>query len=393
MAPLTYSERDVRFAVCSAVTTASAAGRLNKRKRSESLDSLECVEQPEAVDSGRSEAELSVGAARVKSIIDAVQTGKRSRCEQHARAVRAIVATMRALNDPTAKGRDRGVWYGHRYQECHPADWRPEFAGGRAGSAFEQQGAMQWTLRPGQSASEGLKSWLSGLTIAECATSLVVAHLNGIREFVGDDQFDTWFGSASHAEPAIQRLRVTSDHLDCMPEAFLKGAGRAVDGELNRVVGAKYYFKNDERYLLRHPAGVAQGENAIFIGHDSNKQPLWSGFGVEKVNTQQMAEGLKRAFDVPRTEADYQAIVEHPTTHVDADWLRDVSQHFSYRAIYEKLVAGERVHPEFVAAEEVDQTKPLRPATVEGQGVMLNWDEIARRVQTPGSSSGCCDGV
>ena len=60
-------------------------------------------------------------------------------------------------------------------------------------------------------------------------------------------------------------LRICGDHSLCIPVGLLEGAG-TTDGQPTLSHGAKYFFKNHDDYLYRHPTGTFQGENAIFIG-------------------------------------------------------------------------------------------------------------------------------
>ncbi|HET6254616.1 MAG TPA: hypothetical protein VFE32_11105 [Puia sp.] len=215
-----------------------------------------------------------------------------------------IVAKMNEIN--AGGDANSGVHYPFNYEQNHHDRWQADFANGYANQVyFQRNNPSDWTLRAGQRASVALQAWLTGLTIAECASTLVAIQLDAVRRTVGDAAFDTKFGPAgAGAAPTVQRLRICGDISLCLPENYLAGAGTNDDGTAALVVGAKYFFGNHSKYPLKHPAGFFQGENCVYIGNDS-----WSGFGVDSYTTAQMYLLMRDQYNRARTEADYESIL------------------------------------------------------------------------------------
>src|SRR5947209_2143804 len=98
---------------------------------------------------------------------------------------------------------DFGVWYPANYKEAYPDRWKDDYWKGFADPTyFEKIGDfMDWRLLPGKNASAALKSWLKGLTIAECNSSLVAIEIDTLRAAIGDEKFDDHFGSVGKVIP------------------------------------------------------------------------------------------------------------------------------------------------------------------------------------------------
>ena len=126
-----------------------------------------------------------------------------------------VAAGMRAVN--AGHGPTSGVWYDYNYFAEHQRDpdtyaWDDSWRDGHANADyFTRIGWMDWRLLPMKSASEGIKAWLKGLTIAECLTALVAVEIDTMRAAIGDEAFDKHFGSATALVPEATRLRVTQD--------------------------------------------------------------------------------------------------------------------------------------------------------------------------------------
>jgi hypothetical protein len=74
-------------------------------------------------------------------------------------------------------------------------------------------------------------------------------------------------------------------------------------GDRPAKVGEWYYFYNHPKYLLKHPGGAFQGENAIYMGEESGEQ-IWSGMGVSNVTELVMLTEMMNAYNIPRDEFD-----------------------------------------------------------------------------------------
>ena len=273
-----------------------------------------------------------------------------------------------------------GVWYDYNYFAEHKKNparyrWEDTWRDGFASPAhFTRIGWMDWRVRKGVSASEAIKAWLSGLTIAECLTTIVAIEIDALRAAIGDDAFDARFGSATSAVPEQERLRVcpksavtpvggklTIDHVPTDP---------AEAGKRPVTLGDWTYFYNHPKYLLKHPGGAWQGENAVYLGTNAAGQQLFSGLGATGKTEDALYDEMVEAYNLERDGADYVALLR--TYAANAPEVRRPNRSFldhdvAYtRSLYEKYKAripakyhedaGE--YPETIKREDIVAAAP-----------------------------------
>jgi len=266
-----------------------------------------------------------------------------------------IAVTEQALGDHVVTGMDKanegprsatdGLWYSHIYKAKHKQDpaqfpWNDDYETGYADPRyFVKLGYYEWILKPGVSASDGLRSWLKGFTVAECLSVIVAVQIDTIRAAIGDEKFDAKFGSPDKKIPPGQLLRIRPDTKGTPLEGRIERAevtekdGAGILGRRPAVVGGWYYFYNHPRYLLKHPFGAWQGENAVYVG-EKKKQQLWSGFGVSNETEVAMLNQMVRAFNAARTDDDYRRLVRN----FAADTPEFRAGETNYREQYEKYI-------------------------------------------------------
>lgn len=219
-----------------------------------------------------------------------------------------IVKGMQRANTPNETNPDIGIHYTHNYEAFFPDRFRKTYWNGYAsGKYWERQDFMTWRLKDGVSASEALASWLKGRTIAECLTALQAIQTDALRAAVGNKQFDELFGKKGRHTPEEQRLIIGPGFTSVTN--FMKGTGnkRGRIGKRNVKVGEHYYIYNHPMYLLKHPGGAFQGENAIYDGEKNGVQ-MWSGFGVTSVSERGMLEEMVSAYNQPRDDRDLEVL-------------------------------------------------------------------------------------
>jgi peptidoglycan hydrolase-like protein with peptidoglycan-binding domain len=218
---------------------------------------------------------------------------------------------------------DSGVWYPYNYRQYHPEKYRPDMEGGYADPTyFEHKEFMDWKLKPRMSASAAIRSWLDGLTIAECYTAMIAIEYETLRAAVGNEAFDRQFGSTDAVTPAERRLAIFSGK-PVIRTKFMKktAAAEKMDegtaGDRPARVGDWYYFMNHPRYLLKHPGGAWQGENAIYVGREGGVQK-WAGMGTSNesatnpsshVTEAEMLASMVGAYNLDRDVDDAAALV------------------------------------------------------------------------------------
>jgi peptidoglycan hydrolase-like protein with peptidoglycan-binding domain len=224
-----------------------------------------------------------------------------------------VAAGMRAVNaghSPTS-----GVWYDYNYFARHKRDpgryaWDDSWRDGHANpDYFRRIGWMDWRLLPMKSASEGIKAWLKGLTIAECLTALIAVEIDTMRAAIGDEAFDKHFGSATALVPEAKRLRVKQGTAGTPIEGKLVASEAAADpgviGKRPLKIGDWVYIYNHPKYLLKHPGGAWQGENAVYVGDNPAGQQLFSGLGADATEEALLDRDMVEAYNAPRDGADY----------------------------------------------------------------------------------------
>lgn len=237
-----------------------------------------------------------------------------------ARKTPEIPATERAIGEHIVAGMaranlgggdpDSGIHYSHNYEAFFPDRFRKSHWDGYAKAKYwERTGFMTWRLKPGVSASEGLKAWLEGRTIAECLTTIQAIQTDALRAAVSDANFDKRFGEKGKNTPEWKRL-VIGPGVSSVSE-YMTGTGnkRGRIGHRNVKAGEHYYFYNHPKYLLKHPGGAWQGENAVFDGEVDGEQ-TWSGFGASNVTEDGMYAEMVAAYNQPRDARDIEVLEE-----------------------------------------------------------------------------------
>jgi hypothetical protein len=252
-----------------------------------------------------------------------------------------VVQDMKKANvEPGSGGQNdlnHGIHYWYNYQRhCEnagkPELWQDKYRSGHTQAngfinPHEKGRWMDWELKKGQSASQAVKDWLAGATVAECLSAVVAMEIDALRAAIGDRKFDKMFGSADPKEdkaiPAHQRMHIKAG-IDGTPvQNYMKSTAVAdeasKDGQFGSIPEAKldqdlvpgqwYYFYNHPKYLLKHPGGAWQGENAIYMGKNEADERLWSGLGATATEDH-MIDEMVRAYNSPRNDYDHRMMKE-----------------------------------------------------------------------------------
>ena len=149
---------------------------------------------------------------------------------------------------------------------------------------------------------------------------------------LGDRTFDREFGSSDPAVdaaiPEERRLRVRNGWapkrtprgpVPVSPlRDFLRKPEIAAGTLGNRPVqpGERYHFGNHFKFKHKHPdpANPLVGENALFVGWTARPEgevQEWNGLGMPHATEQEILDSLAAAWNEPRTERDYGALLQH----------------------------------------------------------------------------------
>jgi peptidoglycan hydrolase-like protein with peptidoglycan-binding domain len=266
-----------------------------------------------------------------------------------------VASEMERVNQGDSYGPDKGVWYDYNYFAEHQKDpgtypWDDDWRQGLASPEyFVRTGWMDWTLKPGKSASAAIQAWLKGLTIAECLTAIIAIEIETMRATLGNTEFDRRYGS--EGGPAqVRPLRVHQGIAGSPLEGTLKEVdAKGVYGKRDVKVGDWVYFFNHPLYLIKHPGGAWQGENAVYTGDDAAGQQLFTGLGAAGKTEDGMLAEMAGAYNGERDGYDYVALLdEHASDTPEVktqDPLYKARDTAYTRSLYEKYL--DRIPPKY----------------------------------------------
>ena len=267
-----------------------------------------------------------------------------------------VAEEIQEVNDPDSTGPGKGVWYDYNYFARHKQDplrypWNDDWRQGLASPEyFDRIAPLDWRLKPGKSASAAIKAWLAGLTIAECLTTIIAIEIETLRAALGDTEFDPRWGTEGVVFPEARRLRVRQGFEGTPLENRMHTANAddpGTFGHRNVKIGDWVYFFNHPKYLLKHPGGAWQGENAVYTGDDAIGNQLFSGLGAPNKTEAAMIAEMVGAYNVERTGYDYVRLLDmycRDTPEVQEQDQRYKDRDTNYtRGLYEKY--KDRIDP------------------------------------------------
>ncbi|MBN9382091.1 MAG: hypothetical protein J0H74_15085 [Chitinophagaceae bacterium] len=215
------------------------------------------------------------------------------------------------MTDVNKGGDDKaGVHYAENYRVAYPDKWKETYRGGyTATPLLILKAPMDWLVADGTSASEALDAWFKGLTIAECYTTVLALQYKAIRDQVGKDRFDAFFGrNGLHiADEGRMRINITAAS-NPLQKFYTNIKEDANEGDKTArpslQAGDWVYFYNHPKYLLKHPGGSIQGENAVYMGNGR-----FQGFGMSDKTEDEILDWMVNVYNAPRGHSDYRIIL------------------------------------------------------------------------------------
>ena len=253
------------------------------------------------------EYENDAALAQVATIRGLMKASKNTMKQMAGELAATTTAGMTIINQ--GGDANKGIHYAENYRTQYSRQWREEYRDGFTATPLLQRvGGMDWLLVNGKSASDALDAWLTGLTIAECYTSLLALQYKAIRDKVGKAKFDSFFGADGISFREENRLRINfspANPLYKFYTNFKEDANQgAIGARTNLNAGDWVYFYNHPKYLLKHPGGAVQGENAIYMGNGK-----FQGFGMSDKTEDELLDWLVNIYNAPRDYSDYRVIL------------------------------------------------------------------------------------
>lgn len=257
--------------------------------------------------------------------------------------------------------------------------WQEDYWQGYADpNYFTRTAHMSWQLKAMTSAAEAIKAWMAGPTIAECASALIAIETNTLRAAIGDDKFDALYSEFPNAPPQKGLLTITQfpntssvgQYMGKTNEAILSLYGNDTPNSRSVEKGEWYYFYNHPKYLLKHPGGAFQGENAVCMNATKGSQ-TWAGFGVAPVSETEMMNEMARAYNAARTERDYQVLLTKYASGVAAQKTADNTYQALYLGLADKSVIPDEYREDkgVFPTDDIDATAILNAAEYTLDGV------------------------
>lgn len=141
---------------------------------------------------------------------------------------------------------DHGVFQPEEYKHAceaagQDAKWKEMYRNGHTKAdawSHSPKTGMKFDLKKGHSASEALKAWFRGPTIADFRTIAVAEQLDELRDDLGDSKFDELFGSENAAQdkliPGGQRLQISAAMYTTPFIDQMKAVANRDDDKINR---------------------------------------------------------------------------------------------------------------------------------------------------------------
>jgi len=188
------------------------------------------VAEPAVAAVAEPEPEVAEAAAEPEAAEAAQEVAAEADVPQVAEAAAAVpepgqTASEQAFADkPTAPAADldRGTYSPEAYRDActtagTPEKWDDRYYDGHTGAKQWNQPheigwRMNFTLQRGESASQALKDFLAGPTIADWRVIAIAHEIDDVRDTLGDTKFDALFGSKNAGDdaqiPLSQRLQL-----------------------------------------------------------------------------------------------------------------------------------------------------------------------------------------
>lgn len=217
----------------------------------------------------------------------------------------------------------QGIMYSHNYRQLYGSIPDEYMSGHTESDKWDKTaGSMTWTVKPGEKASEALKEWIEGTTVAECYSALVALEMNTLRKQIGDERFDELYSSFYGPPEKSLLVLSSSPSLNVQYNELRKWNDYEKDehgdfvidettGEIKGLAPGDWgYIYNHPKFLLKHPASPYQGENAIYLGNDK-----WAGLGVSPTTIENMLDDMRKGYNYSRSPEDYWRILRYYSSY------------------------------------------------------------------------------
>ena len=249
---------------------------------------------------------------KLKEAVDQEEVGRVSKA-----VADGVVATMTQFFNKHDM-MNGGIWYPDDYSKYlrdeMDSEMDPSFFTGYAKSEFfEKTGRFTFRLKEGKNASDAIRSFLEGPTVADCGNAIMACYYKCILDVVGDDKFNQIFNSSSGSPLIIGQDGITdeSSPISIFAE-FTTASKQRREGVLGKrplQIGDECHFDGVIWHANKHPEGFHGGWNVIYIGDDVDGNQLFTAHGFKKPLTErEINQQFIELYNRERTPQDEQYV-------------------------------------------------------------------------------------
>ena len=187
---------------------------------------------------------------------------------------------------------DFGIWYPEEFNRL----WREKYGKPMPKTCWtgyidrgyfkkvvsEEDEDILFTLRSGKSPSEGLERFFQGPTVATCGRTAIACGLKALCQTIGAVAFDRLF---SQEEPFVIEDDV-SERFFTQPlsdrQSYMGTFGRRPV-----EIGDICRFESRVQYKRKHPCGIGEGLNCVYMGENAFGQQVFGGLGLSHSSTEE----------------------------------------------------------------------------------------------------------
>lgn len=211
----------------------------------------------------------------------------------------------------------KGIWYPGDYVKflAESSESMPEefFTGHANEEYFEKTGRFTFILKDGKKASEALRVFLNGPTLADCGNATVACYYKCILDIIGEEKFDKIFSSKPFCLRIGQSgITDVESPISCFSD-YTEASKLSIPGVFGKrplQIGEECHFDGVIWYANKHPQGFGGGWNVIYIGNTDGGEQLFMAHGFEKPLTErEINQQFIELYNRERTPQDDQHIL------------------------------------------------------------------------------------
>lgn len=211
---------------------------------------------------------------------------------------------------------DHGVWYPNEMADnyWHMGKTMPqEYWDGYMNPKYFERVGSSFVLKQGAHATEAFKDAIYHFAVLDCGSVAQLVYYLAVGDLVGPKIFDQY---VKNHQKKLYFTPFDEDPKDDLFHTLFYQVELPLYSEKNKrplEKGQLVYFRNYPLYLTKHPMGVAQGYNAIYVGRDDKgNQNFISFWNSGPKSEEEIIALLEERYHRPRDRWDESYLEAHP---------------------------------------------------------------------------------